>query len=274
MGAENIRWTREDEVYIDHQHRDEVLILHQDQRIGIWLAGDHVPRIPGFISIESRRYMGWQNLALEATTDARSGDMEIKIPLAPAVERSEYETPRTILQRPKTMSIRCRKVDASQDHNISDCLRSDDSPPDKTPSNKWPSETRPLDLASVASEESDLSSIADEDSISHVVTVKELEDLDQATPDVGATNSSLEETTSAVEAREEVGRDGTGAANLDQLHSRGQDQGTSPSKCGGSDPSTMMSVQPGTEHVASDPLNDKCFASMSQNTDMDTSTCC
>ncbi|OWY97400.1 hypothetical protein PHMEG_00032074, partial [Phytophthora megakarya] len=36
---------------------DEVLILHQDQRIGIWLAGDHVPRIPGFISIGSRRYM-------------------------------------------------------------------------------------------------------------------------------------------------------------------------------------------------------------------------
>ncbi|OWY94328.1 LOW QUALITY PROTEIN: hypothetical protein PHMEG_00035972 [Phytophthora megakarya] len=49
---------------------DEVLILHQDQRIGIWLTGDHVPRIPGYISIGSRRYMQWQNLALEATTDA------------------------------------------------------------------------------------------------------------------------------------------------------------------------------------------------------------
>ncbi|OWZ23106.1 hypothetical protein PHMEG_0002062 [Phytophthora megakarya] len=47
----------------------EVLILHQNQRIGIWLAGDHVPRIPGFISIGSRRYMECQNLALEATTD-------------------------------------------------------------------------------------------------------------------------------------------------------------------------------------------------------------
>ncbi|OWZ23622.1 LOW QUALITY PROTEIN: hypothetical protein PHMEG_0001474 [Phytophthora megakarya] len=38
---------------------DEVLILHQDHRIGIWLAGDHVPLIPGFISIGSRRYMEW-----------------------------------------------------------------------------------------------------------------------------------------------------------------------------------------------------------------------
>ncbi|OWZ10249.1 reverse transcriptase [Phytophthora megakarya] len=154
---------------------DEVLILHQDQRIGIWLAGDHVPRIPGFISIGSRRYMEWKNLALEATTDARSGDMEIKIPVAPAVERSEDETPRVILQRPKTTSIQCRKVEAGQDQDISDCL----------PSDKSPSETRPLDLASVANEESDLSSIADEDSISHVVTVKEaLENLDQVTPGV------------------------------------------------------------------------------------------
>ncbi|OWZ02618.1 hypothetical protein PHMEG_00025791 [Phytophthora megakarya] len=57
--------------------RDEVLILHQDQWIGIWLAGDHVPWIPGFISICSRRYMEWQNLALEATTDTRSEEMEV-----------------------------------------------------------------------------------------------------------------------------------------------------------------------------------------------------
>ncbi|OWZ10688.1 hypothetical protein PHMEG_00016422 [Phytophthora megakarya] len=74
---------------------DEVLILHQDQRIGIWLAGDHVPGIPGFISTGSRRYMEWLNLPLETTTDARSEDMGIKIPHTPAVERSEYKTPRT-----------------------------------------------------------------------------------------------------------------------------------------------------------------------------------
>ncbi|OWZ11306.1 hypothetical protein PHMEG_00015694 [Phytophthora megakarya] len=57
---------------------DDVLILHQDQRIGIWLAGYHVPRLLGFISIGSRRYMEWQNLALEATTDARSEDVGLK----------------------------------------------------------------------------------------------------------------------------------------------------------------------------------------------------
>ncbi|OWZ00679.1 reverse transcriptase [Phytophthora megakarya] len=185
---------------------DEALILHQDQRIAIWLAGDHVPRIPGFISIGSRRYMEWQNLALEATTDARSEDMEIEAPLEPAVERPEYKTSRTILQRPKTTSTMCRKIEAGQDQDVPDCLPSDNSLSDMSPSDKSSSEIRPLDLASVASEESDLSSIADEDSISHAVAVKEaLEDLDQATPDVWATDSPLEETTSAVEAQEEEG---------------------------------------------------------------------
>ncbi|OWZ03808.1 hypothetical protein PHMEG_00024396 [Phytophthora megakarya] len=156
---------------------DEVLILHQDQRIGIWRAGDHMPRIPGFISIGSRRYMEWQNLALEARTDVRSEETEVKIPLVPAVERPEYETPRAILQRPKATLIQCQKAEASQDQDISNCLPSDKSPSDKSPSDKSPSEIRPLDLASVASDESDLSSIADRDSVSHDVTVKEaLED--------------------------------------------------------------------------------------------------
>ncbi|OWY93773.1 hypothetical protein PHMEG_00036704, partial [Phytophthora megakarya] len=158
---------------------DEVLILHQDQRIGIWLAGDHVP-IPGFISIGSRRYMEWQNLALEATIDTRSEEMEVENPLTLAVERPEYETPRAILQRSKATLIQRRKVETSQDQDIPDCPPSDESPPDKSPSDNSPSEMRPLDLSSVASEESDLSSIADEDSISHAVTVREaLEDRDQ-----------------------------------------------------------------------------------------------
>ncbi|OWY99521.1 LOW QUALITY PROTEIN: hypothetical protein PHMEG_00029463 [Phytophthora megakarya] len=149
------------------------------------LAGDHVPRIPGFISIGSRRYMEWQNLALEATTDTRSEEMEVKVPLVPAVERPEYKTPRAILQRPKATLIQCRKVEASQDQGFPDCPPSDESPSDKSLSDKSPSEMRPLDLASVANEESDLSSIADEDSISHAVTVKEvLEDRDQVTPDI------------------------------------------------------------------------------------------
>ncbi|OWY95993.1 reverse transcriptase, partial [Phytophthora megakarya] len=77
--------------------------------------------------------MEWQNLALEATTDTRSEEMEVKIPLTPAVGRSGYETPRAILQRPKTTLIQCRKVEArlatferSRSRNITvEMLRSD-----------------------------------------------------------------------------------------------------------------------------------------------------
>ncbi|OWY93899.1 hypothetical protein PHMEG_00036533 [Phytophthora megakarya] len=187
---------------------DEVLILYQDQQIRIWLAGDHVPRLPGFIiSIGSRRYMEWQN----STTDARSEDMGIEALLEPAVEGFEYKTQRTILQRPKTTSIKCREVEASQDQDVPDCLPSDNSP----------LENRLSDLAPVAIEESDLSSIADEGSISHLVTVKEaLEDLDRVTPEGWATDPSWGETTSVVETREEGGRDEIGVANQDQLRSR------------------------------------------------------
>ncbi|OWZ19693.1 LOW QUALITY PROTEIN: hypothetical protein PHMEG_0006022 [Phytophthora megakarya] len=65
---------------------DQVLILHQDLRIGIWLAGDHVPRLPGFISVGSRSYIRWQNLALEATVDPRSAgpDPDAEDPPRPA----------------------------------------------------------------------------------------------------------------------------------------------------------------------------------------------
>ncbi|OWZ16402.1 reverse transcriptase [Phytophthora megakarya] len=52
--------------------------------------------------------MEWQNLALEATTDTRSREMDVKIPLVPVVEQPEYKTPRAILQRPKTTLIQSR----------------------------------------------------------------------------------------------------------------------------------------------------------------------
>ncbi|OWY98853.1 reverse transcriptase [Phytophthora megakarya] len=193
--------------------------------------------------------------------------MEVKDPLVPAVERPEYETLRAILQRPKATLIQRRKVEASQDQDIPDCPPSDESPSDKSPS-----EMRPLDLASVASEESDLSSIADGDSISQAVTVKEApENRDQVTPDIWATNPLVEKTTDMEGLREEDSRDEIEDVSLDQLHSRGQDQGTSPPECGGSDLPSMMSVQPGTGYVTGDPLNDKCATSMSQKTDMDPS---
>ncbi|CAH0484585.1 unnamed protein product [Peronospora farinosa] len=37
---------------------DKDLILHEDTKLGIWLAKDRVPRAQGFVSVGSRRYCG------------------------------------------------------------------------------------------------------------------------------------------------------------------------------------------------------------------------
>ncbi|OWZ17179.1 LOW QUALITY PROTEIN: hypothetical protein PHMEG_0008911 [Phytophthora megakarya] len=90
---------------------DKVLILHQDLRF--WLAGDHFPRQPGFISVGSRRGIIWSG------SDRRS-------PIGwygsgrPAMERPEYETPREILQRPRPMAIKCLTVRSSGDQVVID----------------------------------------------------------------------------------------------------------------------------------------------------------
>jgi hypothetical protein len=42
---------------------DEKLALPRLTRLGLWLAKDLVPRLPGLISVGSRRYAEWQNLA-------------------------------------------------------------------------------------------------------------------------------------------------------------------------------------------------------------------
>jgi len=79
---------------------DRRLVLHDDTLVGMWLEGDQVPQIPGFVSVGSRRYAEWQNLALQATTeessDAESADQE---PSGPLVERPQYETPIRNLSR-------------------------------------------------------------------------------------------------------------------------------------------------------------------------------
>ncbi|POM76019.1 Reverse transcriptase [Phytophthora palmivora] len=54
---------------------DKAIILHEDVRVGIWLAGDHIPRMPGFVSVGSRRYMEWQNLADLLTGGSAEGDL-------------------------------------------------------------------------------------------------------------------------------------------------------------------------------------------------------
>ncbi|OWZ14644.1 LOW QUALITY PROTEIN: reverse transcriptase [Phytophthora megakarya] len=55
-------------------------------------------RSPGFVSVGSRRYREWQNLALESTVDTRSEPPEpIEDMAEPAVQRTLYPTPRSIL---------------------------------------------------------------------------------------------------------------------------------------------------------------------------------
>ncbi|KAG6590560.1 reverse transcriptase [Phytophthora cinnamomi] len=49
---------------------EKKLVLCRDERIGMWLAGDRIPRLQGFVTVGSRRYLEWQNLALQATTEA------------------------------------------------------------------------------------------------------------------------------------------------------------------------------------------------------------
>ncbi|OWZ19363.1 hypothetical protein PHMEG_0006402 [Phytophthora megakarya] len=149
---------------------DKVLILHHDLRIGIWLAGNHFPRLPGFISARP--------------------DPDAEDPPRPAVEHAEYETPHEILQRPRPTAIKCLKGGSSGDQEEV----SDHPPSDIPPSDNRPLDCRPLDVASVASDGSDLSSIADDDSMSHVVTVvKALDDQDPSVSGITTVRLALVE---------------------------------------------------------------------------------
>ncbi|GMF56285.1 unnamed protein product [Phytophthora fragariaefolia] len=78
------------------------LILHGDTKIAMWLTGDRVPRLPGYVSVGSRRYAEWQNLAYQATTDENGVTPKQEEVQGPAVERPLYQTPTSILKRPPT----------------------------------------------------------------------------------------------------------------------------------------------------------------------------
>ncbi|OWZ07963.1 hypothetical protein PHMEG_00019571, partial [Phytophthora megakarya] len=85
---------------------EEILRLDHRLDVGMILDQDKVPRSPGFVSIGSRCYREWQNLALESTVDARSDSPESIEGLAePAVPRPSYPTPRSILRRPESDEI-------------------------------------------------------------------------------------------------------------------------------------------------------------------------
>ncbi|OWY91929.1 hypothetical protein PHMEG_00039266, partial [Phytophthora megakarya] len=83
--------------------------LQCDTRVGIWLAGDHVPRMPGFVSIGSWRYAEWQNVVLQATTEQQAVDEVVGTATEPMVDRPRYEPPTKILagsrERPKAMIV-------------------------------------------------------------------------------------------------------------------------------------------------------------------------
>ncbi|GMF26565.1 unnamed protein product [Phytophthora fragariaefolia] len=79
---------------------EKKLVLCRDERIGMWLVGDRIPRLQGFVSVGSRRCMEWQNLTLQATTDAGSAMAEpIGTMPESMVERPKYQTPGAILRR-------------------------------------------------------------------------------------------------------------------------------------------------------------------------------
>ncbi|POM71368.1 LOW QUALITY PROTEIN: Reverse transcriptase [Phytophthora palmivora] len=55
----------------------------------MWLSGDRIPQIPGFVFVGSRRYAEWQNLAYQATTDEVSEVNINEQTTEPAVERPD-----------------------------------------------------------------------------------------------------------------------------------------------------------------------------------------
>ena len=88
QGRGQHRWVRVTNV------SDKNLILHEDTKLGIWLTKDRVPRAQVFVSVGSRRYAEWQNLAYQATTDEEdprpTQENEYEGPL---VERPQYKSP-------------------------------------------------------------------------------------------------------------------------------------------------------------------------------------
>ncbi|POM58071.1 LOW QUALITY PROTEIN: Reverse transcriptase [Phytophthora palmivora] len=104
---------------------DKTIILQEDVRVGIWLEGDHIPRMPGFVSIGSRRYMEWQNLALEATVERGSEQADFLMESTePMVDRPLYPSPRAILKRPEISQIQVSRspLKDTEEREISDRL--------------------------------------------------------------------------------------------------------------------------------------------------------
>ncbi|POM81104.1 LOW QUALITY PROTEIN: Hypothetical protein PHPALM_971 [Phytophthora palmivora] len=96
---------------------DRALTLHERSRVAMWLRGDRIPQIPGYVSVGSRRYAEWQNLAYQATTDEISEEDINEQVAEPAVERPEYVTPTAILPRSVGL-IKSVKIAEDEDVNL------------------------------------------------------------------------------------------------------------------------------------------------------------
>ncbi|GMG17641.1 unnamed protein product [Phytophthora fragariaefolia] len=114
----------------DRQKLWRKLILHGDTKIAMWLTGDRVPRLPGYVSVGSRRYAEWQNLAYQATTDENGVTPKQGEVQGPAVKRPLYQTPTATLKRPPicpagtaaARQIKGRGRDIDSLHNVQDSL--------------------------------------------------------------------------------------------------------------------------------------------------------
>ncbi|OWZ11734.1 hypothetical protein PHMEG_00015202 [Phytophthora megakarya] len=220
---------------------DKVLILHQDLQIGLWLAGDHVPRLPGFISVGSRRYMRpW------------IPDLQTWILMRKISQGLRWSAPNMKLGVEYWNDQGRRR--SSGDQEVSDHPTLDNPPADNPPL-----DCRPLDVASVASDVSDLLSIADDDSMSHVVTaVKALDDQD---PDYQVEDPAVE-TVLTDEAP-------SGVTGADPPGQEVQNPKVATLKGDGLHTSSLMGVESGTSHKLGDPLDHNDSTSMSQKRDED-----
>ena len=81
---------------------DRDLILNSGAPLALWMTEGMIPRSKGYVSVGSRRYMEWQTLAFEATTDREEEEAEAY--MGPLVDHPTYEKPTRILSRSKWRS--------------------------------------------------------------------------------------------------------------------------------------------------------------------------
>ncbi|ETO99971.1 hypothetical protein F441_22604 [Phytophthora nicotianae CJ01A1] len=101
---------------------DRTRCLPAHTQVGMWLSGDRVPRRQGFVTVGSRRYAEWQNLVLQATTDAVIKEEALIVePPGPMVNHPQYDLPKSILKRPAAVSNQIAKVsDRREDENTAE----------------------------------------------------------------------------------------------------------------------------------------------------------